>query len=84
MEAVVEEVEAVEALAAAEEALGVLEWAAEDLEAEADPAPWGVDKPWTGLEADRRHTAGYEKVRGMRRKGKTVGKPEMPGNIPPQ
>lgn len=71
MEAGVEEVEAAEAQAAAEEALGVLEWAAEDLEAEAaDPAPWGADRTWTAVEADRRRTAGYEKNTGMRRKGK--------------
>lgn len=79
MEAEEEEVEAAEAQAAAvEEVLGVLESAAEDLEAEAaDPAPWGTDRTSTAVEADQRLTAGYEKIRGMgRKKGKPLGKPE--------
>lgn len=76
MEVGVEEAEAAEAQAAAEEeALGVLE--AEDLGAEAvDLAPWGIDRTWTALEEDQHLTAGYEKVRGMGRKRKTFGRPE--------
>lgn len=67
-----------EAEAAAAAALGASEVAAEDLEAEAaDPAPWGTDRAWTAVEADRRLTAGYEKIRGMGSKnGKAFGKPE--------
>lgn len=77
MEAGEEEAEAAASQAAAE-VLGVSEVAAEDLETEAaDPAPWGTDKTWTAVEADRRLTAGYEKIKGMGRKnGKAFGKPE--------
>lgn len=82
-----EEVEAAEALAAAEEeeeAPGVSESAAEDLEAEAvDPAPWGTARTWAALEADRRRTAGYEKVRGNELKKEKNPRQtwKCPGNI---
>lgn len=78
MEVGVEEAEAAEAQAAVEEeALVVLEAAAEVLVAEAeDLAPWGIDRTWTALEEDQHLTAGYEKVRGMGRKRNTFGKPE--------
>lgn len=78
MEAEEEEAEAAAAQAAAAEVLGASEVAAEDLETEAaDPAPWGTDRTWTAVEADRRLTAGYEKIWGMGSKnGKAFGKPE--------
>ena len=79
-EAAVEEAAAEEALAGAEVVV-LGEAPVEALEAVVeDPAPWGIDRTWSVVEADLHRIAGYEKIWGMRRgKRKTSGNLQKPG-----